>query len=192
MKTKTQQMLLASMFSALTAIGAFIKIPMPPYPVPMTLQTMFVFLSGLLLPARTAFYSQLVYVLLGLIGIPIFTNGGGIAYLLDPTFGYLLAFLACAPLMSKLAEQTLYKGRRVAFSAGCLAIILGVQVLGVAYMSLVYSQHLASPLSFSKVFYIATIFIPLDVIKLFVATILALRLRKSAPAIFSPSTALPK
>lgn len=183
-KLNIRTMLFAAMFTALTAIGAFIKIPIPPYPVPMTLQTAFIYLAGLLLPVRAAFLSQAAYVLLGLIGIPIFTSGGGFSYVLNPTFGYLLAFLFCAPLTRCLAEQTLFKGQRIRFALGGISIILAVQICGVAYMAFISYAYLASPLSFSRALYFVLIFLPLDMIKFFLASLLSLQLRKRVPSLF--------
>ena len=95
--------MLISLFSALVAAGAFIKIPM--IPVPMTLQTLFVFLAALLLPSLSSFSSILIYIVLGAIGLPIFTSGGGFSALLRPTGGFIFGFLAAAPLGSFLAEK---------------------------------------------------------------------------------------
>ena len=95
--------MLISLFSALVAAGAFIKIPM--IPVPMTLQTLFVFLAALLLPSLSSFSSILIYIVLGAIGLPIFTSGGGLSALLGPTGGFIFGFLAAAPLGSFLAGK---------------------------------------------------------------------------------------
>ncbi|MBA9026157.1 biotin transporter BioY [Peribacillus huizhouensis] len=81
----------AALFAALTAIGAFIKIPIPF--IPFTLQILSVYLAGALLGPKLGSLSQLCYVLIGLVGLPIFTEGGGPSYLLKPTFGYLIGFI---------------------------------------------------------------------------------------------------
>ena len=87
----TRELTLLPLFTVLTAVGAFIKIPLGA--VPVSLQTVFVLLSALLLGKKAAI-SQGLYVLLGLLGLPIFTGGGGIGYVLTPTFGYLIGFIA--------------------------------------------------------------------------------------------------
>lgn len=184
MKSNLRMLLFAAMFTALTAVGAFIKIPIPPYPVPLTLQTAFVYLCGLLLPPMGAFWAQLTYVLLGLAGIPVFAGGGGVSYVLYPTFGYLLAFLFAAPLLSLLERITLYKGRRLRFALGGVAIILLVQLAGVAYMALISSVYLAQPLSLSRAVYLFYIFLPLDLLKFALAAALAPQLRRRAPSLF--------
>ncbi|MFF2594491.1 biotin transporter BioY [Priestia megaterium] len=90
MKPKT--MAYVSLFAALTAIGAFIKIPIP-Y-IPFTLQIVPVYLAGALLGPRLGLYSQLCYIGIGLIGVPVFAEGGGLGYIFKPTFGYLIGYAA--------------------------------------------------------------------------------------------------
>jgi biotin transporter BioY len=81
---------LTALFAALTAVGAFIKIPLP-Y-VPLTLQTLFVMLAANLLGPKYGSLSQGIYLALGLIGLPIFAQGGGPGYIFQPTFGYLVGY----------------------------------------------------------------------------------------------------
>ena len=95
--------ILTALFSALVAAGAFIKVPM--FPVPMTLQTLFVFLAGLLLSPAMSFSSLLIYIVLGAVGLPIFTSGGGLAALLGPTGGFIFGFLLSAPVGSLLSKK---------------------------------------------------------------------------------------
>ena len=95
MKTlNIQKMVLTALFVALTAVGAFIRIPTAW--VSFTLQILFVFLAGILLGPGWGALSQLIYVLLGLIGVPIFTGGGGLSYVFQPSFGFLLGYIAAA------------------------------------------------------------------------------------------------
>lgn len=95
--------ILTSLFTALIAAGTFIKIPM--VPVSMTLQTLFVFLTGLLLPPVNAAVAVLVYIVLGLIGLPVFTSGGGPAALFSPTGGFIFGFLFAALAGSLLSKR---------------------------------------------------------------------------------------
>lgn len=92
------------LFAAATAIGARISVPMTP--VPVTLQTLFVLLSGALLGARLGATSQLAYLAAGIIGLPVFTAGAGLGYLLGPTGGYLLTFPITAYLAGVVADRT--------------------------------------------------------------------------------------
>ena len=85
-----RQITMTALFVALVAVGAFIKIPIP-Y-LPFTLQLLFTTLAGLILGSRLGGMSVVMYLILGLAGVPIFTEGGGLMYVVKPTFGYLLGF----------------------------------------------------------------------------------------------------
>lgn len=90
-KLKTQKLVLCALFAALIAAGAFIQIPIPV--IPLTMQFLFTNLAALTLGKRWGAASAGVYVSLGLLGLPVFTGGGGIGYVLRPTFGYLIGFI---------------------------------------------------------------------------------------------------
>jgi len=94
-------------FSILTAVSAQVSIPIKP--IPFTLQTMVVLLAGAFLGARNGAYSQLLYIFLGAIGLPIFAQTAdgtmGFARLIGPTGGYLLAFPVAAYLIGLLTEK---------------------------------------------------------------------------------------
>lgn len=96
-------MMLTALFAALTAVGAFIKIPF--YPVPLTLQTFFTMLAAMVLPPHWAAASQLLYLAVGLIGMPVFANGGGLAYVVQPTFGYLVLLPMLAFFLAKTQKS---------------------------------------------------------------------------------------
>ena len=92
MKIKT--MIQISLFAVMTAIGARLTIPVPI--LPFTLQTMFAMLAGLVLGKKKGAASQLLYMLMGLAGIPVFTSVCGPAALFAPSFGYIIGFVLCA------------------------------------------------------------------------------------------------
>ena len=83
-----------AIFVALMTAGAFIKIPFPL--VPLTFQTVICVLAGLLLGWKKGAISMAVYCFMGLVGIPVFASGGGIFYVLMPTFGYIIGFVVAA------------------------------------------------------------------------------------------------
>ena len=93
-KLDVQQLVLCATFTALIAIGAFIRIPVPL--IPFTLQLFFVTMAGFLLGPKTGTVSAGLYLGLGLVGLPIFAEGGGPTYVLKPTFGYIIGFVLAA------------------------------------------------------------------------------------------------
>lgn len=112
---KTRDLAYMALFTALTAVGAFIKIPIPV--VPFTLQFLFTMLAGILLGAKRGAGSVLCYVILGLIGLPIFAEGGGIGYVLNPKIGYLIGFVLGAYvtgyIVRKVAVPSVKNSRRL-------------------------------------------------------------------------------
>lgn len=144
MKLKTRDLALISMFAALTAIGAFIRIPLPI--VPFTLQYFFCALGGILLGSKKGALAQLLYIGIGLIGIPVFTKGGGPQYILQPTFGYLVGFIFCAFIIGKLTENIKVLTIKKVFLS-CLAGLLVVYILGVTHMFFIYNFYLGEAMS---------------------------------------------
>ncbi len=102
--TALRPMVYASLFAALMAAGAYMAIPIGP--VPIVLQNMFVFLSGLLLGSRWGLASVAVYLLAGIVGLPVFAGGtGGIGRIFGPTGGFLLGYLPVVFLVGRMAER---------------------------------------------------------------------------------------
>lgn len=129
-----QRIVYASLFAALTAVGAYIHIPFGP--VPIVLQNLFVLLAGLLLGGRWGALSMGVYLLVGAAGIPVFAGAkGGLAHFMGPTGGYLPGFVAAAFLTGWISAQ----GSRGpwADAAAVLAGSLAIYALGVPWLKLV-------------------------------------------------------
>ena len=145
---KTRDLILVALFAALTAIGAFIKIPIPP--VPLSLQFLFCAFAGVLLGSKLGLYSQLLYVVIGLSGIPVFTNGGGISYVFQPTFGYLLGFILCAFIIGKLTENL----KVISFKNIFFPVVAGltsVYLVGVPYLYMILNNYLGKNVPFFTV-----------------------------------------
>lgn len=100
--SKVVSICMCALFTALTAAGAFIRIPTPYLEI--TLQVEFTTLAGLLLGAKRGAASVGAYVIMGLLGIPIFTGGGGIFYVLRPSFGFIIGFIVGAYVTGKIAN----------------------------------------------------------------------------------------
>ena len=103
-RTTAHEIAFTGLFAALIALGAFIKIniPVQPFPMHFTLQFFFVLLAGYVMGARRGAACVCVYLAVGLAGIPVFAAGGGPAYLIRPTFGFLIGFVAAAWITGKL------------------------------------------------------------------------------------------
>ena len=112
------------LFTTLIILGAFIKIPVPV--IPFTLQFLFVSLAGLLLGAKYGGLSVLLYAALGLIGLPVFTAGGGITYVLFPTFGYIIGFILAAFLTGLISSRMQPNTKNYMFAAFCGLMILHI------------------------------------------------------------------
>ncbi len=149
MKISTKDIILVALFAALTAIGGFVKIQVGT--VPLTLQLFFCSFAGILLGARLGMLSQLVYVLIGLIGIPIFTQGGGPTYVLKPTFGFLIGFIIAAYVMGKIIE----KAKTLNLTTIFIAVIVGFIVdylIGIPYFYGIFNFVLSKPIAFMSAF----------------------------------------
>ncbi|HCP14673.1 MAG TPA: biotin transporter BioY [Peptococcaceae bacterium] len=174
--SRTRSMILCGLFAALTAVGAFIRIPMPLFDY-ITLQTLFVLLAGMLLGAKRGALSLIVYLLVGLSGVPVFAAGGGIGYVLRPSFGFLLGFIAAAWLVGRLTEKRSSLPWTSLFFAGLAGLAL-LYTIGLVYKYAILNLYMGTV---TPAWVIFTAVLPLDVPKdIFVAlaaAILAARLR---------------
>jgi biotin transporter BioY len=149
-------------FTLLTAISAKLKIEIGP--VPITGQTFAVLLSGALLGAKRGALSQIFYLFGGLAGIPWFARGGGIAYLMSPTFGYIIGFVLAAFVIGFLCERGLDRKIETAI----LAMLVGNVLI---YLPGLF--WLARFVGFEKVLSVGFYpFIVGDFIKLFLTSLL--------------------
>ena len=144
-KNRTKQLVMCGIFAALIGIGAFIQIPIPV--VPLTLQDLFVMLAGILLGAKFGALSAFVYIFIGLLGFPVFTHGGGITYVLQPTFGFMLGFIPGAYLTGMLTHKVPEPGFKRIFLA-CLAGIGVIYFFGTAYLYLLNRFYLGNSIAF--------------------------------------------
>ena len=131
---KLRWTVLASLMAALTAVGAYIHIPIGP--VPIVLSTLFVLLSGLLLGSRWGLASIALYLLVGAIGMPVFAGGkGGFAHFFGPTGGYLLGYALSAWVTGFISERS--RGFLVLEILAVLAGSLAIYGLGVLWLKMV-------------------------------------------------------
>jgi len=136
-----------SIFVILMTIGAYVRVPLFFTPVPMTLQTFFVLLSGAVLGKRFGALSQAAYVSLGAFGLPIFQGYGyGVAHIFGPTGGYLLGFIPASYIVGYLLKDS---GHDHGLSRIFFTMITGLAVIylfGVAWLKLLLGASLSASL----------------------------------------------
>lgn len=166
---------LAAVLAALTAAFAYVSIPIPGLPAPVSFQVFGVYFAGLLLGPRWGGFSIGLYLLVGLAGAPVFSNGGaGLGYALGPTGGYLLGFLLAAVLIGAIVHRGL-KPRPlgeipISLQAGALvAGLVVIYAVGVPWLAFTAGYPLVEAATIG-----AAIFLPGDVIKI-VATLALVR-----------------
>ncbi len=162
---KLRMLVLASLMAALTAIGAYIHVPIGP--VPIVLSTLFVILSGLLLGSRWGFVSMGLYLFVGAIGFPVFAGGkGGLAHFFGPTGGYLFGYLFSAWITGLISNRS-----RQLLIWDIFAVVIGsllLYVFGVPWLKMV------TQMSWKKSLMVGVIpFLIGDAVKAVVAVILA-------------------
>ena len=192
---------LCALFTALIAVGAWIQIPLPFLSV--TLQTFFVLTAGYLLGAKLAALSATLYMVIGLMGVPVFSGGGGLSYVLRPSFGYIIGFVVGAWVTGFLTEQIArnpakeYTQRKVKQKNDCIdqkrrqnktrlgALILAgtaglacIYLIGILYFTAIHWLYLKDGMAFSQIFlYCFVLCIPGDAISCVMAAFVARRLR---------------
>lgn len=163
-----------SFFTALIAIGAFIKIPIPV--LPFTLQFLFTMLAGLLMGGKLGAISVAMYIMLGLMGLPIFTQGGGLGYLVMPTFGYLIGFLIGSYVTGKIANMVPNPSYKRLLASNFIGLLI-VYGLGMVYYYYISNFYLHSPIGVGALFlYCFILAVPGDIVLCIVAAIIAKRL----------------
>lgn len=139
----TKRLVYIAIFTALITVGGLISVPIPFTQVEISLQTVFVILAGLMLGGRDGALAVLVYIAMGLFGLPVFTKGGGPQYVFMPSFGYLIGFPIGALIGGVLCKRlkTVTRGKVFLCAlVGCVPIY----VLGVTYQMFILYYYLHS------------------------------------------------
>ena len=167
--SRVKNLILCALFAALITIGTYIKIPTPL--LPLTFQTLFVVLSGLVLGKKYGALSAFVYLIAGLIGLPVFTGS-----VLSPTFGYIIGFVPGAWLAGFIAEK--FKPCFKTFTLGAVAGIAVIYAFGIPYYYLMSKFYLGNELG-AKALLIYFVLMPLpgDIFKSILAGFIAARLK---------------
>jgi biotin transport system substrate-specific component len=169
-KITLKGMIYSSMFGAVTAAGAYIIIPLAP--IPITLQTLFLCLAGALLGAKLGALSQVVYVFLGIIGLPVFAGGkAGIGVLFGPTGGYLIGFIAGAYIIGKLTHAKKKPGL-IWNLFSMVAGLIVIYAFGVIQLSFVAKFSINKSISVGVLPFLIG-----DALKIIVAALITLKIR---------------
>ena len=172
--TSISIILMTGLMTALTVVGGMIRIPA--FPVAFSMQTFFVYLSGVLLPGIWAPVSQLLYIALGLMGLPVFTAGGGPGYLLHPTFGFLAGFPLASFLISRAVKNGFdFKKYGVVFAISYLLI----SIIGMGYLYCNMKWIAGTSVGWSRVIISGLIlFLPSETVKILAAAWLSVKLTR--------------
>lgn len=165
--SKTAEMTKMALMVAMNCVSAYIIIPLPFSLSPLALQTMIVNLTGYVLNAKQAFMTMLVYLLVGLAGVPVFTGGSaGPGKLFGPTGGYIIGFLFTAVFLAYFRGEK-YSFKRYAL-LGCVIGIPLIYVFGVVQLKLI------TGMGWDKAIMTGALpFIPLDIVKCLAAAVIA-------------------
>lgn len=149
---KAKDLTLCGLFSALIAIGAFLKIdiPLPVYTMHFTLQWLFVMMAAFLLGMRRGTLSVCAYLVMGLAGLPIFAAGGGLSYVFRAGFGFLLGFAAAAFVIGLLSE----KAKKFTFARMLPISVLGMVVyyaVGAVYFYMIKNLYAGEAMAFTVI-----------------------------------------
>ena len=176
-RPRTLDLAYIALFAALMAVCAWVSVPVPRPFVPFTMQTFAVFAAALVLGGRRGLYAVIVYLLLGAVGLPVFSGfRGGIGVLLGTTGGYIIGFVGLALaywfLTAKLGDSMTVK------LLGCALGLAVCYAFGTAWFLVVYAASTGPIGLMTALGWCVIPFLPPDAVKLALAAVLAQRLGK--------------
>ena len=184
MKLTTREITLAGLMTAMIVVVVIItRIPFVSAVVPFSLQPLMALLAGAVLGPKVGALSILVYILLGLVGLPVFSAEpfGGLSYVLKPSFGFLLGQLLAAYLTGKILQDK-EQQRITSYLLASLAGMVAIYIVGLPYLYLILNFYLGKAISVAGV--IKAFFLPFalwDLFKVFIAASLARAIHQRLP-----------
>lgn len=178
--TSTRNIVYSALFTALIVAGSYITIDIQP--VPFTMQLPYVLLTSLLLGPIWGTVSVFVYIALGLMGVPVFSSKGsaGIAYVLKPSFGYIIGFLVASVVVGMLAkskENDKLKPYQRMMIANTIGVLI-IYAIGMLYMFLILKLYLAAEVTVKTIFLSGfLIFLPKEMVFIVLTALLASKLK---------------
>lgn len=172
-------LVLSSFFAALTGVCSIISIPLPFSPVPINLALLSVYLAGGLLGSKYGAISQLIYVMLGAVGLPVYHNlTGGIAILAGPTGGYIIGYIAAAFSVGLLIERSgLFEKKKLRRQSVLLTIIIAAGMIFCYIPGTLWFIFISGTGIKTALFLCVIPFLPGDALKIIAATILINKLK---------------
>lgn len=167
---------LSALFCTLICVGSLIRIPIPNM-MPITLQTFFVLLTALVLPLKASTLAIFTYIALGLVGLPIFSGGGGLGYFLMPNFGFIIGFVLATIIMSVISQK-LKKNTFWQYLVISLLGVIIIYIIGVVYFALITNVYNNN--AYSAIWFIQTVFLPFlpkEIVCIILASLTAYKIR---------------
>lgn len=172
LKLTTSTMVTIALVTAITCILAPLSIPIPMSPVPITLTNLVLLISIYILGTRNATISLLLYLLLGLVGLPVFSGfSGGVGKLAGPTGGYLIGFVFMVIIAGIFVEK--FPGSMISHAVGMILATIVTYAFGTLWLSIQMGITFVAALSIGVLPYIVG-----DTIKIVVALIVGPLLKK--------------
>lgn len=171
-KANTKFMVSSSLMAAVLCIFSPITIVIPFSPVPLSLATFFVYLLSAVLSMGTAVSGVSIYILIGMIGLPVFSGfTGGFQKVLGPTGGYLLGYILCALIVGYLTDK--FENKYYMYVVGMIIGTLACYFVGTIWLAFVTNTN------FIKALYAGVIpFVFLDILKIVLASVVGFKMRK--------------
>lgn len=177
--SRTLRLVRIAIFLALVIVGAFVKFPIGI--VPVSMQFAFCMFAGLMLGGTDSLVCILIYIIMGLAGIPVFAAGGGVFYVLKPTFGYIIGFLIGAPICGYIARGFKNDARPsvLRMLIGAFSALAICYFVGVMYMYLMLNFYVGSAMSMAKAWMVGcAVFLPTDATWCVVASLVTFAVMK--------------
>lgn len=173
----SKSIVFVALFAAISAISGFLAVPVPGTPVPIVLQNMMVVLSGMLLGPVLGTLSTLLFVVAGILGLPILSGGtGGFAKLMSPTGGFIVGYVISSLVVGLILGRPVY-GKKVSIVKTIVAAFTGFVVMyipGILHFMNIMDADLKESLMLCILPYL-----PGDLLKLILCVLLSVALRSS-------------
>ena len=189
-KMKLKDYILCAIFAAFIAVLAQVQIPLPFTPIPISLAVLAVLVTGGLLGVKRSLISIVVYILLGIIGIPVFAGfQGGPNVLVGPTGGYIIGYIPLIIIVAAFTSYATNKAKErgwpaykkvILLVAGAVVGILFLYALGTTWFMISTGRTLVEALAMCVV-----PFIPGEIIKIVAFTLIMAALKKHIDRLFA-------